>query len=151
MFKSRIVLFVLTGACVLGIAGLIGQIVNPYPERRPLPSGAPPAPSLLEDYRPDSISAVKLELITPVTVEKIDYNYFGQITSSGKFYTVMVEPIENGYAITVTHPDFTEPFAFNDYNTMELSYTLHIGEVYIQRQGYDYWLRFYFWWQMEGE
>lgn len=98
---------------------------------------------------------IQIEVGQRILIEVTKYNNTSKkYESMGKEYKIeLVEQAE--YIFTVTHPDFVEPFVFKDGNKQEMSDTLHVGQIFIQRSGSSagnlFWIRFPHYWNANKE
>ncbi|RJR29928.1 hypothetical protein C4564_01370 [Candidatus Microgenomates bacterium] len=61
------------------------------------------------------------------------------VTTHGEQYLVTVTE-GDGYHIFVKHPAHEPILRFTDSNSFEMSWTMHVGEIYLQRYQNSWWL-----------
>lgn len=110
---------------VIVIVVFVGYILlRPYYTQEPTPY--PPAP---HEYATAAIEVLDNMEILLRTDEDADYSVF-------------IVKGDDGYRITVRHPAHEEPIKLLDANVFEMSWTTHVGEIFLQRDQFTWWLRY---------
>jgi hypothetical protein len=121
----------------LVILALLASACTPVAAMQPPPSGEPMPPAAPNIT---TRGAVRLEVDHTVVLRQ-GLNRYYRIS----LYLVLDEEASI-YRISVTHPDFAQPYIYDDRNEMEMSSDIHLGDIFIQRSGgggHDYfWVRF---------